>query len=91
MSENFNPVSYYELGPELELEAKDDEEAHAWLVEHAAITPGDFEVDAASVVVRGVDGVRYRLPRGPERYDALPEGLVLRAIRDVVTVFVGSE
>ena len=78
-------AGYFELGPEMELRAVDDETAHAWLEEHAAVTNDVFEVDAASVIVRGPDGVRYRLPRGLPAYDALPPELGLRAQRDVVT------
>jgi len=78
-------VGYFEAGADVVLHAVDDREAHAWLKEHAAIEEGAFEVDAASVIVRGGDGTRYRLPHGPEAYDALPEGLALRAKRDVVT------
>lgn len=78
-------VGYFEAGADVALRPVDDPEAHAWLKRHAAIDEGVFEVDAASVIVRGEDGTRYRLPRGPEAYDELTEELALRAKRDVVT------
>lgn len=44
-----------------------------------------FEVDAASVIIRGPEGRAYRLPKGPEAFDhPFPEGWP-RAIREAVS------
>ena len=78
-------VGYYEVGPEMKLQAVDDPTAAAWLEEHAALGEPDFQVDEASVILTDFDGARYRLPKTNAAYDeAWAEGWP-RGVREVIT------
>lgn len=50
------PLGYYEIGPDMRLRAVDDPQAAAWLADKAEVSGPDFEVDAASAIVREADG-----------------------------------
>jgi hypothetical protein len=69
----------------MKLERVEDPGTHAWLKAHARIEGPDFEIDRASIIVKGPDGLRYRLPRGDPYFDR-PSALGWpRGIREVVT------
>ena len=77
---------YYEIDKDMRLRRHDDKrEEAAYLKGKATVTAADFEVDAASVILKGPDGKRYRLPKGPAAYDRpWPTGIP-RGVREVVT------
>ncbi len=78
-------VGYYEVGPDMKLNAVDDTQAAEWPADKATVEEPDFAIDAASVIITGGDGSRYRLPKTDESYDeAWPEGWP-RGIREVIT------
>lgn len=79
-------TEYFEMDADLNLVAlpeKTDE--RNYIVEHAAIGPPDFTVDAASVVITDARGKRYRLPKTNPAYDAEWKEGPRRAVREVVT------
>ncbi len=78
-------IGYYEIGPEMNLERKDNPQSHRWLKENAALDEPVFVTDNASVLVTDVQGNRYRLPKGsPELQEPTPMGWP-RFFREIVT------
>lgn len=57
----------------------------AWFREKGAVEAPDFEVDAASVIVRDSEGTAYRLPKGDARFDSPFDVGIPRGRREVVT------
>ncbi|MBN2309287.1 MAG: hypothetical protein JXR94_09970 [Candidatus Hydrogenedentes bacterium] len=60
-------------------------ESRAEEVRAAAAIEPFFEVDDASVIVRGPDGARYRLPKGDPAFDGPPAPGGRRALRECVS------
>ena len=63
-------IGYYEMGPDMKIEPKDDPQAAA-KVRETAQPPGRYTIDAASILVVE-DGKRYRLPRGGDHRSPSP-------------------
>jgi hypothetical protein len=76
---------YYEIGPEMKLQKKDDPQAHQWLREHAAIVPLPISMDEASMIVQDHSGKRYRLPKGDSSLWKETAAGPPRGVREVVT------
>lgn len=78
-------IGYYEIGPEMKLERRDNPKSHQWLKENLAIGEPFFTTDGASVIVIDPAGTRYRLPKGDiSLQQAAPIGWP-RSFREVVT------
>ncbi|MCX8037793.1 MAG: hypothetical protein N3D11_12250 [Candidatus Sumerlaeia bacterium] len=75
---------YYVIGQNLRLQRVEDRTAEQTLRTTATIKQ-DFEVDAASVIMKDAKGRRYRLPKGVEAFTALAAERPRRGIREVAT------
>lgn len=62
-------VGYYELDGSLQLQRRDDPEAHRYQKEHTALPVGVLTSDAASVMFTDDNGHRWRLPKGDVVFD----------------------
>jgi hypothetical protein len=74
-----------ELDGSKELAFTRPEESRADEVNQVAEIESDFEVDAASVLVKDRNGNRYRLPKGDEAFDHPQPGGPARGIRECVS------
>ncbi len=78
-------TGYYEIGADMKLvQRSDDTNGRAVLEKKAAVGPGSFQVDSASVILTDRDH-RYRLPKAPTSADASWPGSPPRVIREVAT------
>ena len=77
-------TGYYVMGEDLRLRRVDDPAAEKNLRKKWAPTQ-DFQVDAASVVMKDGKGRRYRLPKGPDVFSSPAASGWRRGIREVVT------
>lgn len=76
-------TGFYVMGVDMKLRRTDDAAADK-TVRTKAATKQDFEVDAASVIVKEKKG-RYRLPRGPEALTVASAAGWPRGIREIIT------
>lgn len=83
-----DPVGYYELTPDLELQPRGEgpERSAEWMAANMAITTDQVSIDGDSVLVVDEGGGRWRLPLGNRNYVDNPGWLPLqRTAREVVT------
>jgi len=77
-------TAYYVMGADLRLRRADGAAAEKTLREKWATTQ-DFEVDAASVIMKDRKGNRYRLPKGADAFSSPSAAGWPRGIREIVT------
>lgn len=79
------PAAYYEMGPDMKLQRKDEPAELAWMKSNLAFAQKSVVVDAASVLCTDDQGRRFRLPKG--RMDAHPAEAwaQARTMREVCT------
>ncbi len=78
-------AGFYRVGADLVPRPVEDTSAEKTFLKKAAPGKSRILVDRASAILVDAFGKRYRLPRGPEIYDALPKTLQSRQVRNVVT------
>jgi hypothetical protein len=77
-------TAYYVMGPDLHLRRVDDAAAEQDL--RAKWTPKqDFQVDAASVIIKDKKGKPYRLPKGADVFSSPSAAGWPRGVREIVT------
>ncbi len=77
-------TGYYVIGADLRLRRTSDRAAEKTLRRQWAPSQ-DFEVDAASVIMKDKNGHRYRLPKGAEQFSIPAASGPRRGIREIVT------
>ena len=77
-------TGYYVLGEDLRLRRVDDPAAEKSLREKWS-PQQDFQVDAASVIMKDAKGRRYRLPKGSDVFSSPAASGWRRGIREIVT------
>jgi hypothetical protein len=77
--------TFYELGPDMQLERSEEEGASAWMRANLAPPRDVLGLDAASVIYTDEQGKRWRLPRGRADFDGFSPHGVVRTAREVVT------
>jgi hypothetical protein len=82
---NTSILGHYLMDTELRMRSIENPEAARAFLKEASITGPDFSLDAASVILTGADGQRFRLPRSDPTFDAPMNGEWPRGIREVVT------
>ena len=78
-------TGYYEIGPDMKLQHRDDPKAHQWLKNNHSIEKPVFTVDDASVLVIDSSGRRYRLPKGHTDLQQPTLAGWPRSVREIVT------
>ncbi len=78
-------TGYYEIGPDMKLQHRDNPKSHQWLKENNAIGQPVFTTDDASVLVIDSSGRRYRLPKGHTDLQKPTQAGWPRSVREIVT------
>lgn len=85
-SRGTHELGCYELDAQLRLRKTDDAAGADWMRQHVAISAATgLDADAASVIYTDAQGRRWRLPKGPARFDRVGDLGPGRVCREVCT------